>query len=260
MKTFASCLFSLLLASPAYAHFGVLVPSEEIVEENKPITLDLKFMHPTEQSYMELVKPAKFGVMYSGEKTDLLPTLKPEKAKGPAQQESFTFWQAQYQPTRPGDYTFYMEPQPYWEPSENTLIIHYTKVCVNAFGLEDGWDTAAGLPTEIIPLTRPYGLWAGNIFTGQVLLNGKPAANTEVEVEHLYAAKPGEKEFQAPSAPFITQVIKTDSNGVFNYAMPWAGWWGFSALNSSEEPMEYNGKKRDVELGAVYWVHAQEQP
>ncbi len=260
MKTVFLSLFFIALAIPAKAHFGVLIPSAEIVNEQKAITIDLKFMHPAEQSYMELEKPAKFGLLQGGRKTDLLPTLQQRKGHGPQQQGSFTFWQAEYQPARPGDYTFYMEPQPYWEPSENTLIIHYTKVCVNAFGLEDGWDTPVGLPTEIIPLTRPYGLWTGNIFTGRVMLNGKPAADTEVEIEHLQQGKTGEKGFQPPAAPFITQVVKTDSNGVFSYAIPKAGWWGFSALSSAEQPREYDGKKRAVELGAVYWVHAQDMP
>ncbi len=260
MKILPLSLFLVALAMPADAHFGVLTPSAEIIDNNQAITIDLRFMHPAEQSYMELERPAQFGLLQGGKKIDLLPTLKRQKGHGPQQQDSFTFWQTEYQPTRPGDYTFYMEPQPYWEPSENTLIIHYTKVCVNAFGLEESWDAAIGLPTEIIPLTRPYGLWTGNIFTGRVLLNGQPAADTEVEIEHLRQGRPGEKGWQTPAAPFITQVVKTDSNGIFSYAMPRAGWWGFSALSSARQPLEYDGKKRDVELGAVYWVHAQDMP
>lgn len=62
-----------------------------------------------------------------------------------------------------------------------TFIVHFTKVCVNALGLEEGWDKPVGLETEIIPKTRPYGLWTGNVFTGQVLIKGKPAADVDVE-------------------------------------------------------------------------------
>lgn len=67
-----------------------------------------------------------------------------------------------------------MEPQPYWEPAEDCYIVHYTKAYVAAFGEEEGWDEPAGLKTEIVPLTRPFGNYAGNVFQGQVLLNGKP--------------------------------------------------------------------------------------
>jgi cobalt/nickel transport protein len=153
---------------------------------------------------------------------------------------------------QPGDHVFYVVPEPYWEPAEETFIIHYTKVIVNAFGLESGWDAEVGLKTEIIPLTRPYGLYAGNIFQGMVLVDGKPAPFTEVEVE--YYNKDGK--YSAPAAPFVTQVVKADANGVFSYAMPVAGWWGFAALNQGEDKVvsAADGKSYPVELGALIWI------
>ena len=69
---------------------------------------------------------------------------------------------------------FYMEPQPYWEPAEDTLIVHYTKTVVTAFGDDEGWDEEIGLKAEIVPLSKPFGLYAGNVFQGIVKLNGKP--------------------------------------------------------------------------------------
>jgi cobalt/nickel transport protein len=51
----------------------------------------------------------------------------------------------------------------------------------------------------------------------------------------------------------ITQAIKADSNGVFTFAVPKAGWWGFAALNTSEK-MKYLGEEKDLELGAILWV------
>ncbi len=52
----------------------------------------------------------------------------------------------------------------------------------------------------------------------------------------------------------ITQVIKTDGNGVFTYAMPKAGWWGFAALTEDEKTMQHEGREYPVEIGAVIWV------
>ena len=52
----------------------------------------------------------------------------------------------------------------------------------------------------------------------------------------------------------VTQTIKADQNGVFTYATPRAGWWGFSALNTADYKLEYNGEKKEVEIGAVIWV------
>jgi cobalt/nickel transport protein len=159
---------------------------------------------------------------------------------------------------RPGDYTFFVEPAPYWEPAEDVFIIHYTKVCVNALGMEQGWDQPLGLETEIIPMTRPYGLWTNNLFTGQVLLKGKPVANAEVEVEYLNESPGNINVVVAPSDPFVTQVVKADGNGVFSYAMPKAGWWGFAALNEADRTLKHDGVDKGIEIGAVFWVHTRD--
>ncbi|MEE4243285.1 MAG: DUF4198 domain-containing protein, partial [Desulfopila sp.] len=180
--------------------------------------------------------------------------------KGDDQDEDFTFWQGDYQIKRPGDHLFYVEPAPYWEPAEDVFIIHYTKVCVNALGLEEGWDEPVGLETEIIPLTRPYGLWTGNIFTGQVLVNGEPVPGAEVEVEYLNESPGNTKFVHAPSDPYITQVVKADANGVFSYAMPKAGWWGFAALNEGAATMKKDGVEKGIEIGAVFWVKTIDLP
>jgi cobalt/nickel transport protein len=162
----------------------------------------------------------------------------------------FSAWEANYRVRTPGDHIFYVEPKPYWEPAEDCFIVHYTKVVVNSLGVEEGWDEEVGLKTEIVPLTRPYGLWAGNVFQGIVKVNGKPAPGTEVEVE--YYNKEGK--IEAPGDPMITQVVKADPNGVFTYAMPQAGWWAFAALNTDEGKMKHNGEQKPVEIGAVLWV------
>jgi cobalt/nickel transport protein len=58
-----------------------------------------------------------------------------------------------------------------------------------------------------------------------------------------------------PADPFITQVIKTDREGVFHYAMPRAGWWGFAALVEGEKPLPNpQGDPVPVELGGLIWV------
>jgi len=47
----------------------------------------------------------------------------------------------------------------------------------------------------------------------------------------------------------ITQTIKADENGVFTYAAPSSGWWGFAALNTADETMPFDGVEKAVELG-----------
>lgn len=234
----------------AAAHFQGLIPSDDMVSKSdtRTISLDLVFFHPFEGEYMNMDKPVQFNVMVRGGETDLLGTLK-EKKIG-----EFSAWEANYRVRTPGDHIFYVEPKPYWEPAEDCFIVHYTKVVVNSLGVEEGWDEEVGLKTEIVPLTRPYGLWAGNVFQGIVKVNGKPAPGTEVEVEYY---NEGGK-IKAPADPMVTQIVKADSNGVFTYAMPKAGWWGFAALNTDEIKMKKDGQEKSVEIGAVLWVKVYE--
>jgi cobalt/nickel transport protein len=257
MRIASIALTLLLCASPALAHFGTLIPSDDIVtqHDSRTVHLDLKFMHPMEGQYMEMAKPEKFGVVHNGKNADLTDTVHSAKASGLEQGGEFTYWTADYTIRRPGDYSFYMVPAPYWEPAEDLFIKHYTKVCVNAFGMQKGWDQPVGLETEIMPLTRPYGLWTNNLFTGKVLLKGEPVPFAEVEVEYLNES-PGNISFiHPPSSPYVTQVVKADKNGVFSFAMPKAGWWGFSALSQADWTLKHNGEEKNVEIGAVYWVH-----
>ena len=241
----------------ASAHFGALIPSDDIItqEDSKTIMLEVRFLHPMEGDYMEMEKPKKFGVRVGGKNVDLLGTLKAKKGGGIDQTKDFTYWQTTYKIKRPGDYTFYVEPNPYWEPAEDCYIIHYTKVCVDALGLEEGWDDEIDLETEIVPLTRPYGLWAGNLFTGVVKVKGEPVPYAEVEIE--YYNKDGK--IKPPADPYITQVVKADKNGVFSYAMPKAGWWAFAALNEASWTMKGpDGEDKPIEIGAVYWVRTRD--
>ena len=94
----------MLSAGMAWAHFGTITPSDDIVTQDdaKTLTLQVKFIHPMEMHYMEMARPKQFGVVHDGQKSDLLSSLKAAKGKGPEQTEKFTFWTADYQIRRPG--------------------------------------------------------------------------------------------------------------------------------------------------------------
>ena len=256
MRVAAKCGLALGLAMAAavaaHAHFQVLIPSTDIVTAERPKTVnfDILFTHPMEQGpVMNMGQPKQFGVMARGEKKDLLSTLSLGGRDG---SDAYT---AVYKVSQPGDHVFYIEPAPYWEPSEGKMIVHYTKVVVNALGLEEGWDEMVGFPVEIESLVRPYGLWTGNAFRGIVRQGGEPVPFAEIEVEYFNEGKA----VSIPSDPFVTQVIKADGNGVFSYAMPRAGWWGFAALVEGDETMANpEGEEVPVELGGLMWVRVED--
>jgi len=230
------------------SHFQMVLPSTNIVtaEGDRTVSLDILFTHPMENGpVMEMGKPRQFGVLRGGGKIDLMETLKEKKTSGK------TAYETVFKVKEPGDHVFYIEPAPYWEPAERKMIIHYAKVVVSGLAGCEGWDAMAGLPVEIEPLVRPYGLWTGNLFRGIVKKGGVPVPFAEVEVEYYNeGSKVG-----IPAEEFVTQVIKADANGTFSYAMPRAGWWGFAALIDGDEKLPGpDGQPTDVELGGLIWV------
>lgn len=246
MKNISKLLTLAFAANTAFAHFGVVIPSANIVEnesQGKQI-ITYKFTHPFEQMMMNMQKPNEAGVFVAGKKISLLENLKELK------EAQNSYWQAQYEIKEPGVYIFYADPQGYFEPSEEKFIRHITKSVVNAYGSGDGWQNPVGLKAEIVPLTRPFGLYAGNLFSAKVLYKGKPAKNVIVEIEFMNEGK----KLAAPSEDHTTQEVMTNENGEFSFVMPHAGWWGFSALIDDDEKMSKDGKDYPVELGAVIWV------
>ncbi|CAN5780219.1 DUF4198 domain-containing protein [soil metagenome] len=236
-----------LTAAPAQAHFGMIIPESPILDQvdGREIVLSIGFGHPFDPSGLMLERPSAFGVTSPDGEVDLLPELEDAEFHGAAG------FRLRHEVARPGVQVFHMEPEPYWEPAEDVFIVHYTKLYVPAFGDDEGWDAELGLPIEIVPLARPFGLWAGNVFQGIVKLGGEPLPGAEIEVEHYNAAGSA----TSPSTLMTTQTILADEAGVFTYAAPAPGWWGFSALETSDEQKEHEGEAKDIEIGGVLWVH-----
>lgn len=247
-KTFTTTLaIAALAGSTALAHYGMIIPNDPMIsqEDGRSVSLTMSFSHPFELNGMVLDAPVSFSVTHDGTTTDIKDDLISAEIMGEA---GYTL---DYALERPGTYVFAMEPQPYWEPAEDSFIVHYTKTYVSAFDDDEGWDTELGLRTEIVPLSKPFGLWKGNVFQGIVKLEGEPVPYAEVEVEFFNQNQTA----TVPSELMITQTVKADENGVFTYATPSSGWWGFAALNTAPETLAFEGEEKAVELGAVIWVH-----
>lgn len=247
-----TAVFFIIISDPGrvYGHFGMVIPSRPLVsEQNRAVDVSLSFSHPFEAIGMDLDKPKRFFMVKNGEQADLLSSLQPASIMG---SRGFNY---HFTPSRPGVYQFVMEPEPYWEPIEDRFIIHYTKTVVPVFGSEDGWQQPLGLPAEIRPLLRPFGNYQGNSFTGQVLIDGKPAPGAEVEIEYYDQAGA----YRAPTDAHVTQVLVADDNGVFTFTCPLSGWWGFASLSLAEYTLKGpEGGEKEVEIGAVLWIHMDE--
>jgi cobalt/nickel transport protein len=226
----------------------MILPSDDIVtmKDNKVINLRAWLLHPYEKTVLKMDMPRHFEVHINGEDIDLLKDLKPlDLPDGNA-------FEASYKIRKPGDHIIHMLTEPYWDGVEGTFIVHHTKVVVNALGKSGKWDDVRDQEVEIVPLSRPYGLWVGNVFQGQVLFRGKPAKGAVINIERYNE----NGEFTAPSTHYATQAVLTDPNGIFTYAMPFEGWWGFSVIFDSGRIIKHKGKKGRLGLGATFWVKA----
>jgi len=266
MKKFCFALVlvgTLALTSQAFAHFQMVYTPEAALIKGGKIPVYLVFTHPFEAGHtMDMGTPEQFFVMNSrGENTpkkvDLLDKLKPMKWT------SLTNSGAAYETTysaRGGDHIFCLVPAPYFEAEEDFYIQQNTKVIINVGGEPGAWMEPVGLPTEIVPLCKPYDRWVGNVFQGKVLFNGKPVPNAEIEIEYMnHEPLLDKKAFAkaakatAPQDAFVLQTIFADDNGVFTFGIPKSGWWGFAALGLDPD---YKYKGKDCSRDAVIWIKA----
>lgn len=237
----------MMSASGTAAHFQEIIPSADVLPEGGEVAVSLTFTHPMDRGpVMNMAPPVRVGVKTGEAVADLRPALKPESVDGK------TRYQFVHTLKAPGAAIFFIEPAPYFEPAEGKYIVHFSKVVVDAFASGDGWDALVGLPVEIEPLTRPTGLWTGNLFRGIVRQDGQPVPFAEIEVEWR-----NDGSVTPPNDAFVTQVIKADAAGVFAYALPRAGWWGFAALVDAPTKLKApDGSDAPIEWGALMWVKA----
>ncbi|WP_027184704.1 DUF4198 domain-containing protein [Desulfovibrio inopinatus] len=252
----------------AHAHFQMLYTPEIALNEGGEITLKLVFTHPFEAGHtMDMGPVEEFYVLQQRgtegkpKKTDLKPYLKEINWK------SLTNSGKAYEAVLPkkivrsmGDYVFVLVPSPYFEKEEDSYIQQITKVVLNVGGLPGNWAAPVGLPTEIVPFDKPYANWTGGVFRGQVLSDGAPIKDGELEVEYMnhmpdIKANAFKKEavVEAPHDSMVTMGIMTNAQGEFTIGLPKAGWWGICALGSGPKK-EFKGK--DLSQDAVLWVKA----
>ncbi|KAA6187047.1 DUF4198 domain-containing protein [Thiohalocapsa marina] len=246
------------LAGSAQAHFQLVYTPEVMLQDPTEINLKLVFGHPMENGHaMDMGQPEQFTVTFKGEQTDLTDSLKPVTWSG-AHNEAQAY-EANYKVRRNGDYVFALTPAPYLESAEDIYIQQITKSMVNKGGMPTGWNEPVGLPTEIVPLNKPYQAFANGSFTGQLLSDGKPAAGVECEVEYIntdidMAGNAFGKENTGP-VPDTAIVAITDPNGMFTFGIPRPGVWGFACLGSGPQK-EHEGK--ELSQDAVLWIKASE--
>ncbi|WP_207780220.1 DUF4198 domain-containing protein [Pokkaliibacter plantistimulans] len=233
----------------AQAQFQEIIPDQAILQDvlQRHLHLDIRFTHPMDMGpVLPMDYPEEVGVIANGRRTILTDKLQTNTEDG-----AQTFG-LDYEVKAPGDHIFYIVPAPYWDPSEQKMISQYAKVIVDAYGAGNGWDVLVGMPMEIQPLSRPYALWAGNVFQGVVLRHGEPVPYAELSVAYH-----NDGSVIPPADSYSEQIIRADINGTFTYGIPKAGWWGFAAAAMANDPLKNpEGEAVNHEETGVIWVHA----
>ena len=154
-----------LLSGSVHAHQQMVYTPELLRDNGGSITLKMPFTHPASSGHvMTAAKPEQFYVVRKGKRTDLVDQLRPiewtsQSGTGPA-------YELPVRLRGLGDNLFIYRMAPYYEESEDAYIQQITKTIVNVGGLPTDWNTDLGLDAEIVPLTKPYAIYAGGSFTG----------------------------------------------------------------------------------------------
>lgn len=120
------------------------------------------------------------------------------------------------------------------------------------------WDRLCGFELEIKPFTRPYGLKKGALFRGQILYEGKPLKEVEVEVERL-RLKLNPQELPKDSTgeinlPLFSKKVKSDDRGFFYTNFEEEGWWVLT-VRFQRGIKAYGNKSYPFEILSHFWLY-----
>lgn len=253
---FLATVAGFLPAVPATAHFVTIYTPELKVAEAASLPVDVIFWHPLfTGEVLDMTLPREFTVTHGFHQTSLLDRLEPITFR--SWSDSGAAFHVDVPLEGEGDYVLSVVPEPYYEESEGQYIQQISKIYFNVGYKATEWYRPIGLPTEIMPLNRPYDVYVGSSFSGIVLSDGEPVPGAEIEVEYIAAlpdmathttGKP-----TAHGTPLGSIITYSDANGHFTFGLPKAGWWGFAALGVGPD-FRHNGKP--LSQDAVIWVQA----
>ncbi|MGC8872613.1 MAG: DUF4198 domain-containing protein [Caldimicrobium sp.] len=244
--------FILGVSNNSSAHFLTLITEDFYKSKQGQTKIEILFTHPIERGPHMAFEIMESALICGEEKHSLKFEKKELKSLKGVKGNSYT---GVFSIKKPSLCFFYVKQEPYFEASEGKFIQQTAKAIFSFYGLEEGWDKPLGLPVEIIPYVKPFALYEGNTFVGRVLVDGKPAANVEVEVEFLNLSG-----IKPPHEGFVPQVVKTDEEGYFIYTFPFPGLWGFSAITEKGGFKGKDGKEYPLEQDGVFWLKVYPKP
>ena len=238
-----------LLSRSVLGHFEVLVADKPARRAGEPVRLTYYRGHPFECEILDTEPPERVAVLKPDGKTWV--DLKPS----PKKVDNFDGGQAtvqtlRYTPTERGDHLVALTTKMRFDAHEAVFTQQHLRLTLHVQA-QWGWDHVAGLPLELVPLTRPYGLEPGFVVKAQARLGGKPVADAVVEIEKYHARPP--KNMPSDDA-LITRAVKTDVNGYVVATLDEPGWWMLCVTVNDGTKLR-DGKPYPVRRQGFLWLY-----
>lgn len=249
-------------------YFGITYTKDTTLDSGRTVPFIHTMIYPYSGKFVanmgkqhdsgKLLDVKEFYSVHKGNKEDLLKTLEAiefssAKSKGKG-------YKSKHKLKKMGDHLFVLKSAPYYSELEGIYLQPITKTVVNIAGKPTDWDRELGLEAEIVPLSKPYGIWEGSSFSGMVKASGIPVPFAMIEVEYLNSEidmknnKMGKAKTNANHQSFKTIELKANERGEFTFHLPLAGWWGFTAKHVGLNK-KYNGKELSIE--GTIWVQVE---
>jgi cobalt/nickel transport protein len=249
---FAVCAW--LASLPARAHFPILIHDAGLGVTNGVVTVIVAAGHPFELEMEAAPRPERLWALDArGRVTNLTAALQPTLFRGDTNAGA---WQIRFEPGR-GDTVIALDNAPSVDRAQRSLYREYVKVCLHR-RMQEGWSQRTGQALEIVPLTRPYGLRAGMVFSGRLLRGDTPVAEAEVYCERLNDRRPAATAL--PPEPLTTFVVRTDADGRFVVSLPDAGWWVLGAYVEDLGKVRHETEEYRLEGFAGLWLKVEPDP
>ncbi|MBD5417506.1 MAG: DUF4198 domain-containing protein [Desulfovibrio sp.] len=233
------------------------VPSTEPAE----VDILLSMMRPFLHAGVEVDMPQLFAVLrHDADPAADLGGAQPERRDLLGDVEEIRYldhkaWGANVALDKPGLYQFIVEGRPWWDEDRQTFLRHQATMALPVHGVDRGWNEAAGQSFEIVPLTRPFGLSAPALFSGRILLDGKPLAAAKVRMVRINS------DGAAAPTPWHEDLAGvSNSDGEFSFLLSQPGWWCCEALTAGPPLKGPDGELKPVERGALFWLFVDGSP
>lgn len=243
------------LSGAAFAHYPLVETAEGLVAPNKPVEFLISSGHPFMNDRVDAPKVGRVGV-YPPQRRFRDLTKKVTETKTAAGTSAYRLV---HTPTFSGDWIYSFHCGETLEKPQRR-VTDYVKLILHVrteSGAQIGWRQTVGDPLEIVPLTRPYLIPVGSVFSGKVVFNvpagprdfdARPMVEGVVEAEsYTPDRRPGHAYL-----PENRLGVVTNDRGAFNITLPTAGWWMITVATDGgpgEQGLSPLGQRR-----AALWV------